>query len=352
MKVLKDAIYAKYLGNADLVAALTNGLHFQTAPDRQPYPYTTYFIVSDIPGRTFTEKMENILFQFNIFSDTPDDAEIENIFDKLIACYDDCRTSLHVSGYHTIYVDRELSQLLFDEAADIYQYAVGYRCELQEMLVINCDATYYAQAADGTIHDITTQDISVSMWVKVEVGSAANQVLLSKHDGTTGYRLYLDGGQHKLLIEDGAKKSYIWAGSDIRDGLWHHVAVYFDRSSPYISKIFTDGVDDTAIIFVAGAGAPVTLSNTQKLHIGASAGPANILDGIVTDAKLYYAVGAHWSAVQIVYQAANPFDYTSLSGTITEYWQCTEGSGVTLNGSADNDLTLTSANVWVEDGPP
>lgn len=344
METLKNAIYTKYLGNADLVAALTNGLHFNTAPPNTDMPYATYFIVSDIPGRTFTEKMENCIIQFNLFSDTSDDAEVEDIYRKLIACFDDCASAMPVFGYYSIYVDRTFSRLLFDERNNSWQHVTTYQVELQLSKIVDCDNQYYAEAADNTVHNMVGNHISLSAWVKVRSGGVIPTNFITKGHSAEGYMLgvnILEGYPWFFMAQFGPKSAVYY--SDIRDDKWHHVAGTYDKDT-YVLTIYVDGDSEVG----PGPTQALETPNIWKFRLGYDAGGYPILPGYITDVKVYLSGDGHWSDDEVAYQVAHPYDYSAQAGTITEYWRCTEGSGLILYGSDGNDLTLTSENVWVD----
>ena len=64
----------------------------QYPADEMPptYPYIVYFIVSDVPEKTFSEEFENILLQFSLFSASPGAAEITTMYTHLKALFDEC----------------------------------------------------------------------------------------------------------------------------------------------------------------------------------------------------------------------------------------------------------------------
>lgn len=127
MQVLFQAIYSKFSGNVDLSGAVT-GMHLTEAPQGSVYPYIVYHKISGVPDYTYTEDMENMLIQFNIFDDNSSSTTINDIYKKLKALYDYC--SLTVSGWNSIYMRRELDNLTKEN--DIWNYFLQYRLEIQK----------------------------------------------------------------------------------------------------------------------------------------------------------------------------------------------------------------------------
>jgi hypothetical protein len=213
---------------------------------------------------------------------------------------------------------------------------------------LDLNGLYYGQAATSTVHDITTQDISVSAWVKVDVDMSGYQAIVSKRGATESYYYFaVDttayGGAMYLLVKDGTDSYTIRGTTDLRDNKWHYVSAIIDKSDATQSKVFLDGIDNT--LSRSGTLANVdSLTNTVVFNVGARNG-GTPFDGQIRDVKLYYAAGDHWSDAQVLYQAQHPFDYTSNAGTLTDYWRLDEGSGTTLYGKVNN-LTLSNVLAW------
>jgi len=127
MQALLAGIYSKYNNSVDLKAAVT-GMYFTEAPQGTIYPYIVYHKISGVPDYTFTEDMENVIIQFNIYSDSSSSTTINDIYTKLTALYDWC--SLTVTGWNRIYIKRELDNLTREN--DIWNYFVQYRLEIQK----------------------------------------------------------------------------------------------------------------------------------------------------------------------------------------------------------------------------
>ncbi|GAG59613.1 unnamed protein product, partial [marine sediment metagenome] len=89
MQVLFLGIYAKFFGNTPLKNAVTD-LYLDRAKQTAVYPYIVYHKISGRPDYTFTEDMENVLIQFNIYDDNSSSETINDIYTKLKALYDWC----------------------------------------------------------------------------------------------------------------------------------------------------------------------------------------------------------------------------------------------------------------------
>ncbi|MDD5750129.1 MAG: LamG domain-containing protein [Candidatus Pacebacteria bacterium] len=208
---------------------------------------------------------------------------------------------------------------------------------------------YYAQAANSSVHDITTQDISFSAWVKIDSGVTNQQFVIAKRQTGAHYNFQIRTTTQVGLfhISDGTDEFYVYGNTALNDNKWHHVAGVIDRDTQANCKIYVDGLLDGTMGYYGTLANVDSLTNGNKLTLGAFGdGVTAILKGQVRDVKLYYANNDHWTDAQILYQATHPMDYSSSAGTLTEYWQTNEGSGTTLKGSSGRNLTLSSANAW------
>ena len=127
MKELFTGIYSKYSGNEALKAVIT-GFYFSEAPQDAVMPYAVYHKISGRPDYTYTEDMENVLIQFNIYDDNSSSTTINDIYKKLTALFDWC--GLTVTGWNSIYMKRELDMLTREN--DVWNYMIEYRLEIQK----------------------------------------------------------------------------------------------------------------------------------------------------------------------------------------------------------------------------
>lgn len=126
MKTLFQAIYSEYSGSS-LAASLTD-LYNTRAPDDAVYPYGVFTLVSNVQDFTFTEKFEDCLVQFSLFSDIKSDStQVCDLFELLKTVFD--FLDLEISGYTTISIVRGIANLIKEK--DVWHYAVTYRIVLQ-----------------------------------------------------------------------------------------------------------------------------------------------------------------------------------------------------------------------------
>jgi hypothetical protein len=201
---------------------------------------------------------------------------------------------------------------------------------------------YSAVASGNTIHDFTTEDLSLSCWVYGTGTGNENIILKGTGSGTLNtYSLYFPNAQTIVrgYLETTGSFYVINTTQNVRDNKWHHLAATFDRDTAGNCKVYIDGIDATTSR--TGTLANITtLTNTSIFYV-AGGGSSR-----VCDVKLSTTV---WTAAQVLYQYNNPFDISASAGTITEAYACTEGTGTTLTalvGGAGNNLTLSNALAW------
>ena len=130
MKNLTTAVFAKCAVGTSLYTAVGGRIYKGRAPETTVYPYVVFFVVTDVPGKTFTEDYEDVLFQFSLFSSTSGTTEVENMFTYLKALYDEC--SLTITGNTLVWMKRGNATLLAEEhttasgTTEVWHYAVDY----------------------------------------------------------------------------------------------------------------------------------------------------------------------------------------------------------------------------------
>jgi hypothetical protein len=135
LKQLSKAIIDKYkasTSSGSLYASLTGGLWNSEAPDDTPYPYGVFYTIDRTPKHVqegeFTHyKYEECVIQFSIYEDGNAVENIEDVYDKLTALYDE--TKLTLSSYVTVNFTREFDRLdkLGTESDKYWQYVIQYR---------------------------------------------------------------------------------------------------------------------------------------------------------------------------------------------------------------------------------
>ena len=109
MKNLTTAIFGRLAGSA-LNTSIGGRMYKGRAPQGATWPYIVYFVVSDVPDNTFTDSIEDVTFQFSIFSNTSGTTEIEDIFTNLKTLYDD--TTFTVTANTMYWMVREHAAII------------------------------------------------------------------------------------------------------------------------------------------------------------------------------------------------------------------------------------------------
>lgn len=98
------AIMTKTTGSA-FSTAVGGRIYLDDAPDKATFPYCVYFIVSAVPNDTFSEKLDDILIQFDLYSMSKGATEITGLYNKLTSLFDGC--SLTVTDALSLSFSRE-----------------------------------------------------------------------------------------------------------------------------------------------------------------------------------------------------------------------------------------------------
>ena len=140
MKVLLTAIKTKFDAMSGVPTpahnaaylALGGRLYLGQAPQSATVPYCIYTMVSQVAGWTFTNAEETFRVQFSVWSQSASAVEALDAAAALWALFDDC--ALTVTGYRHVYMQRELSVLLREDAGDEiwWHHATDYRIMLEK----------------------------------------------------------------------------------------------------------------------------------------------------------------------------------------------------------------------------
>ena len=129
MQKIKEAIFAKAAGTAFLTA-IANRFYDTEAPQGSDFPYCVYKIVVDVKEGQFTERFEDILVQFSIFSTLASSSEANDIYTKLNAVYDE--SVITPTGYRSIWMWKNNLTTFKDEVTTpkgtvgVWAYHVDY----------------------------------------------------------------------------------------------------------------------------------------------------------------------------------------------------------------------------------
>ena len=129
MKNLTTAIFSKLAGSL-LYTDIGGRLFKGRAPEGTVYPYAVFFLVSDMPDKTFTEDYEDCIIQFSLFSEASSSGEIEDMFTHLKTLYDE--KPMTIKGSTLVWMKRQNASLMMEEhttpngTVDVWHYAVDF----------------------------------------------------------------------------------------------------------------------------------------------------------------------------------------------------------------------------------
>jgi hypothetical protein len=93
MRNLTTAIYGHAVTDAvgsGFMTSIGSRFYDTEAPAKADFPYCVYLVVTDVKDWQFTERMEDVLIQFSIFSTASSSGEIKDIYTKLNTLFDEC----------------------------------------------------------------------------------------------------------------------------------------------------------------------------------------------------------------------------------------------------------------------
>ena len=217
----------------------------------------------------------------------------------------------------------------------------------------------YVGIQPTTDFDFGTGDFTVTAWFKTDSTVIGPQIINFRHnDNNPHIELYVNGfvglgslGTHILTDSGAVRMEYAQAG--INDSKWHNAAITFKNGESDGYKLYLDGAE------VAQDTLSCTLSNWDKITIGARILGVNQFSGTVDDVHIYNQA---LSAEEI--QASMHLRPDTNDPNLVAYWDFDEGEGTVAGDSAGgNDGTLESGYcdphdpecggpVWVDSDAP
>lgn len=135
MDELIKAIITKFSGST--ISSDVNGRVFlDRAPDGCEFPYIVFFVVSSVPDWMFTERFEDTMVQFSLFSSSESAVEITTMLKDLKSLFDDC--SLTITGDTLVWFRRQNITTMVEDITttagtqSVKHYAVDYEAKVQE----------------------------------------------------------------------------------------------------------------------------------------------------------------------------------------------------------------------------
>ncbi|PKN20887.1 MAG: hypothetical protein CVU71_03660 [Deltaproteobacteria bacterium HGW-Deltaproteobacteria-6] len=134
MDELIKAIVSKLSGSA-LSTDVNGRVYLDRAPDSCEFPYIVFFVVSSVPDWMFTERFEDTMIQFSLFSNSESAVEITTMLKDLKSLFDDC--SLTITSDTLVWFRRQNIATMVEDitttagAQAVKHYAVDYEAKVQ-----------------------------------------------------------------------------------------------------------------------------------------------------------------------------------------------------------------------------
>jgi hypothetical protein len=128
---LQTAIYNYITGTNAFKTAIGGRFSFKDL-STTIFPYCVGFVLTQIPERDSVKKYERFRVQFSIYQSREGSEGIYSIANKFSTLFDDCESSLSVTGYKVIRVDRILSQDINLDTLNIDRYDFIYTIQLEK----------------------------------------------------------------------------------------------------------------------------------------------------------------------------------------------------------------------------
>lgn len=140
-----------------------------------------------------------------------------------------------------------------------------------------------------------TDDFTVSAWVKLESYPATNMDIVSRYNGTSGWRLTTNSNGQVVLVgynAGGSNYSQVQSHGSLPLNKWVHIAAQLDMSTftatSTTSYIMLDGLD-TSVSVTRGGTNPTALIQAGNLEVGGVNGGTSPFDGKIAQVAIYNA---------------------------------------------------------------
>jgi hypothetical protein len=133
---LLDALSDKISSSTALYADVAGRIFLDEAPEGSQFPYIVISIISGVPEDTFTEKLDDILIQFSLFSISKSVTEIADMYADLKTLFDGAM--LTITGDTCIWCERTNLVTMVEEVttkegtATVKHWAVDYAITVQD----------------------------------------------------------------------------------------------------------------------------------------------------------------------------------------------------------------------------
>ncbi|HEY4111578.1 LamG-like jellyroll fold domain-containing protein [Puia sp.] len=189
---------------------------------------------------------------------------------------------------------------------------------------------------------------TMECWVKLN-SLATDQEILSRSISGVGIELLVYGGNLAFYCMNGTNFAFIsYPGSNLTTGVWYHVAVSWDGSTPGSLRLYVNGVSvgtmSTGGSLSGGVGNPGT-GTSFRIGQWSDAGATRYLNGTVDEARVWSVTRTAAQIKAGMYGTVSP----ATTGLIA-YYKLNDGSGAAATNSTANpglNGTLVNSPSWV-----
>lgn len=208
---------------------------------------------------------------------------------------------------------------------------------------------YYVKTSPNKL--TFTDDFVCSAWVYLTSYSSSDMTIVSRWNGTSGFRFSVDAstGTVTLWGYNGGSSNYsiVRSYQSIPLNKWVHVSAQLDMSAftatTTTSYIMMDGVDVAASVIRAGTN-PTALIQAGNLEVGSDNGGLRPFPGYIDQVAVYSAKVTQATILASINRA--------LSGSETNLASAySNGSVNDLNTTTPNNLTATNGATTVASSP-
>jgi hypothetical protein len=188
-----------------------------------------------------------------------------------------------------------------------------------------------------------TDDWAVDLYIKTPAKNNTLQVLASRYNGTSGWRLLLDANFRVIMVGHNAGAgnfSQVMTNMTLQPGREYRISVQHDLSSftntSTTSYIMINGLDVPCLV-VRGGTNPTAIVQAGNLEIGAESGGTSPFQGEISQLAIFNAKVTQ--ATMLTYHGQ------AYAGNETSVLSAYSFNGVAtdLNTTTPNDLTATNS---------
>lgn len=215
------------------------------------------------------------------------------------------------------------------------------------------DHVNLSHSADGSFDFGSTQDFTVSAWVKTS-HTGSIQYIVNKGDTNGSFWLRFEAdGSLRFLLDYGNTFDAVQSAVSLADGKWHHVAGAADRDAGL--RLYVDGL----IVAQSSAFLGGDIASNLPLTIGSNS--ALTLKGLISEVKLFnYVLEEHEMLALGGVAGSWSFDEPTVgSGIITandisdyEYGMLLNGMARSSSGKSGGAVQFSGSGQFVKLGDP